>query len=585
MSPGPGSESDDEMSVHAKRSSTETSGLDTSLPTLSAAPTIVGSREVPPRPPMSPENKRASTFSNEPTSATSDKRSSRFMPPVPGSPISSPRPPPPPPPPSAAPQRRPDAELHEPQDGRGESDYEGDYDTDIASSAKHKDALGSHARESSLDDSTTADDTPVTTPAPQSSMSRAVPPLPPQNAPKTRLSMDQPRAPPPVPPPQTMPSPHDVDYDPYRYMEKNRPVPPVPGAADAPEPEHDLQGESSADDVPLQQTKRSMDRPPPPPPGQMTPHERAPPLPPTPQQPPLSTQPQPRQSLDVHRSNTMGRKSMEQSRATGEQGPIAQDVDLGESTQWWTAPRPLPPILQNRNGVDLLSECEESTRPRRGGRSEVVKEIYVLFMDYSSTTITAMYDANSPAQAHLDQKHEPPPPHLRQDQLEAYWPQFGAKIAEAASAAGNSKKDTIIGDGSPASLPLELIRQHSGALQPIGNRAYGATVYFNMANATHKQFDEIRPGDIITVRNAKFEGHHGTIRQKYKQDFGPFHVAIVEDWDGTKRAVRAWEQGREGKGGKGGGVRSEKFRLGDLRSGEVKIWRVVGRSWVGWDGQ
>ena len=59
----------------------------------------------------------------------------------------------------------------------------------------------------------------------------------------------------------------------------------------------------------------------------------------------------------------------------------------------------------------------------------------------------------------------------------------------------------------------------------------------------------------------------------------PEHVGIVVDWDGTKRKLRAWEQGREGRR-----VKMESFRLGDLRSGEVKIWRVVGRAWVGWEG-
>jgi myosin tail region-interacting protein MTI1 len=271
---------------------------------------------------------------------------------------------------------------------------------------------------------------------------------------------------------------------------------------------------------------------------------------------------------------------MDAGRPSGEfGGQIAQDVDLAESTQWWTAAQPLPPSLQNRNGVDILSESEESQKSRRGGRTAISKDIYVLFMDYSQTVITAQYDSREPSDVSLEQRHEPPPPKLRQDQLESYWQKFGRSIAEKASAAGNSKKDQIIGDGTPASLPLELIKQHTDALLPVGTRAYGALVYANLANASTQQFDEIRPGDIITVRNAKFEGHHGAMKTRYKVDYGPWHVGVVEEWDGTRRSVRAWEQGREKKGG----VRSEKFRLGDLRSGEVRVWRVVGREWVGWE--
>ena len=45
--------------------------------------------------------------------------------------------------------------LHRDEDEEEEevTEYEGDYDTDIASSVPHKDALKSHARESSFDES------------------------------------------------------------------------------------------------------------------------------------------------------------------------------------------------------------------------------------------------------------------------------------------------------------------------------------------------------------------------------------------------------------------------------------------------
>lgn len=130
-------------------------------------------------------------------------------------------------------------------------------------------------------------------------------------------------------------------------------------------------------------------------------------------------------------------------------------------------------------------------------------------------------------------------------------------------------------------LISDLIKAQPEALHPVGNRAFGALVYANLANASVMQFDEIRAGDIVTLRNAKFEGKHsGPMHQKYKQDLGAGHVAIVAEWDGTRKKVRAWEQGREKAK-----VRMESFRLGDLKSGEVRVWRVVGREWVGWEGE
>ena len=72
------------------------------------------------------------------------------------------------------------------------------------------------------------------------------------------------------------------------------------------------------------------------------------------------------------------------------------------------------------------------------------------------------------------------------------------------------------------------------------------------------------------------------MHQKYNVEVGkPDHVGVVFDWDGTKKKVRAWEQGRESQSRK---VKLESFKVGDLRSGEVRVWRVMGRGWVGWEG-
>ncbi|KAF2218017.1 hypothetical protein CERZMDRAFT_108588 [Cercospora zeae-maydis SCOH1-5] len=577
LSPGTGSESDDVASVRnlgstAATPSAEAPGLPIRTMSVRSPPPVPGSETA-----KSPEGRRGSYFSGDSQTATSDKRTSRAPPPVPGSPVTSPRAPPPPPPHAVT---HPATDLQAGDDGR-ESEYEGDYDTDIASSVKHKDALkaGTHVREPSLDDSTEPRSPP---PPPHGTAPRYVPPPPPAHAP--RPSVDTPRAPPPVPPAAPRdPAPGDDDYDPFRYdSTRSPPPPPVPSAAPiaAPPlpPPRQPEPESSADDADefysVTPPKRSLEDPsraapaPPPPAAQ--------PPPPTAQAPPSRAPP--RESVDLHRSNVAIRRSMDQPRPSMDNGHIAQDIDMAESTTWWTAPQPLPPALQNRQGVDILSESEESTTSKRGGRKEVTKEIYILYIDYSQTIITVRFDAGNPTDVQIEQQHRPPPAKLRQEQLEGYWQRFGRNISESANALGQAKKDTSVGNGSPAALPAELIKNTPKALQPVGNRAYGALVYANLANASTQQFDEIRPGDIVTLRNTRFEGTHGAVKHKYKQEYGSMHVAIVEEWDGTRRAIRGWEQGREKQK-----VRSEKFRLGDLRSGEVKVWRVVGRDWVEWE--
>jgi myosin tail region-interacting protein MTI1 len=223
-----------------------------------------------------------------------------------------------------------------------------------------------------------------------------------------------------------------------------------------------------------------------------------------------------------------------------------------------------------------MFEMEDNSSSRRGGHTTVLKSVYVLFPDYSQTIVTAHFDAKAPQDVTLDQRHEPPPPRLRQDQLEQYYSMYGAQIASHLK----SMENTIIGDGTPHAVVLETLSKLKDVLMPIGTRAFGAPVYANLANATVQQFDEIRPGDIVTFRNAKFQGKHGAMHAKYSMEAGkPDHVGIVADWDGTKKKIRALEQGRESRK-----CKVESFRLGDLRSGEVRVWRVMPRAWVGWEG-
>lgn len=227
-----------------------------------------------------------------------------------------------------------------------------------------------------------------------------------------------------------------------------------------------------------------------------------------------------------------------------------------------------PPSLQGRK--DILLELDES----RNGNS-VEKVVFVLYMDYSQTVISARFNANDVSNVQLEQEHQPPPTRLRQDQLEAAHDQYGSRIAKDVE----SKQNTVVGDGSPHGLIAELLRPYQDALRPISTRSFGALVYANLANASTQQYDEIRPGDIVSFRNAKFQGKHGPMHAKYAAEVGkPDHVGVVVEWDGSKKKVRVWEQGRESKK-----VKPDSYRMGDLRSGEVRVWRVMGRSWVGWN--
>lgn len=419
------------------------------------------------------------------------------------------------------------------------TEYEGDYDTDIASSVPHKDALKAHAREPSADDTLHSPETPgAPPPLPPQSPRGVPPPLPSQPPPQPkRTSVDAPRAAPPPPPP--------AGDEQGGAAETGRGQ-----ARKTPRIEEEAYFTAASPSVPQ---SPGFDR-------------RVPPT------TPGGTRHASRQSTDAQR---ISRRSTDMHRPSLDSGFIANDIDLGAQSGWWKQANQLPPYFQGRR--DIYFETTESTTTNQGAKTVITREIFVLYQDYSQTIITVQFDPYDPSDVQLDQRHDPPPRPLRQDEMEEFYDRFGRQISETAT----SKKDSIVGDGTPHSLVHELLRPLNGALAPIGTRSFGALVYSNMANASTQQNDVIRPGDIMSVRNGKFQGKHGPMHAKYSAEVGkPDHVAVVAEWDGTKKKVRAWEQGRENKK-----VKVESYKLDDLRSGEVKIWRVVPRSWVGWNSQ
>ncbi|KAF7511515.1 hypothetical protein GJ744_004103 [Endocarpon pusillum] len=600
----PGELSDDEISTHESPTSQHNIAEETSRPqSRDVQPPFTA----PPVPTGRPEGESSlpSQTSGTP-SLEKEKRTSRGLPPLPpSSPITGSAQQfraPPPPPPGQPPSRKSTSQSRHitvtTQQGGADAsegevtEYDGDYDTDIASSAKHKDALKSHARDSSLDDDTIVDQVASKQsasppgrgppPLPNVSAPRDVPPPPPpiHSGKQSRKSSDMPRAaPPPVPPPKEALQADDENaYDPYQHYAPEHDIAsptssqPFSPVTKPPEPDVDDDDDDLYDASP-----RSARAPP------LQPAQGPPPS--MPIQPPHAQQNIPRQSLDILRSQTAARRSMEVPRPSSEHGFMATDIDLAPSSQWYAqTPDVPPPSLQSRN--DILYEIESSTSSRRGGKSTISKDIYILYMDYSQTVITANFDASDPSSVVLEQRHERPPPPPRQDQLESASSQFGTRIASSVP----SKASITVGDGTAHALILHLLGPLSpNVLQPVGTRAYGAPVYSNLANASTQQFDEIRPGDIVTFRNAKFAGHKGGLHTKYSMEVGkPDHVAVVADWDGTKKKIRVWEQkGKDGKekdGAKGAKVREESYRVSDLKSGEVRVWRVIGRGWVGWDG-
>lgn len=476
-----------------------------------------------------------------------------FIPPIPNvaPQHSAPKAVPPPPPANPpVPHSRPQTANEGAGSSEESTEYEADYDTDMANKVLKKDALKAHhSNEETYEDE--EDDEPTDLPSPTYTSppprfpappppAAAAPSMPPPSTPsgstRTRPSFDAHRSPPPAPPAQSNIVEEQDNYDGY-FAPAQLPAP--------------LSQPISA--VTSHQVVAS-------PPG--TPDQRRP-----------TTGASTRPSGEYQRGGSSGRRSIDQSRPNIHDF-IAKDVDLAEASQWWRTPNQLPASLQGKL-KDIHFEVDESTTSHANGTQTLDRNYYIIFHDYSQTVISVSFDRQDPGQYTISQRHEGPPPQPRQDQLEDAHQQFGTKIYEGAL----NRQSTVVKDGTPISLVTELFTLVPDALPPAGSRAFGALVYANLANASTQQHDEIRPGDIVTFRHARFQGHKGGLHQKYVSEVGkPEHFAVVVDWDGTKKKLRAFEQGREK-----GKVKIESFKMSDLKSGEVKVWRVMDRKWIRWD--
>jgi myosin tail region-interacting protein MTI1 len=292
-----------------------------------------------------------------------------------------------------------------------------------------------------------------------------------------------------------------------------------------------------------------------------------------------SLPPEPSSPASLHRrtrpdrmssESSQGRSSLDQNRRDG--GYIAlKEEDIHGGREWWRDPASPPPIFKNR--PDLVYEVEDSSSTKRGGRTTSTREVYILFSDYSQTIVTVQFDRDDPSQATLKQRHLPPPASPSKAELESRYEQVGLQIV----ALTQSKLGVSVGDGTSMALIREIFSKLDNCLPSAGGRAHGALVYSNLGNSSTKQFDEIRPGDIVAFRNAVFQAHGG-LRGKVTTEVGkPDHTAVVQEWNGSKKKLKVLEQGRESRK-----VGNNSYKIGDLKSGEVHVFRPMSRSWVDW---
>ncbi|KAF8885672.1 hypothetical protein CPB84DRAFT_1865160 [Gymnopilus junonius] len=176
--------------------------------------------------------------------------------------------------------------------------------------------------------------------------------------------------------------------------------------------------------------------------------------------------------------------------------------------------------------------------------------------------------------------HPPAPPaaerQMSADDLIALWGRVGVQVCEAATTLFEKSKKTLIGDGTYSGFIRSVLAAvpNAAAIPNPEFAGYGYLIYAQNGGAVQKRVSEIMPGDIVEIHDAKFKGHKGL--QTYHQNVGGVGgevlVGVVGEVEAKKSKIRVF-QANQHVGQQT--VESVSYRLEDLKSGIVKIYRVL----------
>ncbi|ABN67329.2 predicted protein, partial [Scheffersomyces stipitis CBS 6054] len=231
---------------------------------------------------------------------------------------------------------------------------------------------------------------------------------------------------------------------------------------------------------------------------------------------------------------------------------------------WWLK-NGLPESIAGRSGTDFIFESDSNKIRRRGNRTIEYRDYYILFYDLSQLVFEIQFESEDPrSTVKLINSYAKPIP--------VYHKLYGQQIVSyAAQFLGTKIQDEIV------SHSLQV----SGAeiISPIGNKSFGVTIYKNLNNTNVSKIDEIKPGDVLWVKNGKYVSHKGLMGAKSVTLEGPDNVytAIIYEYDPKKEKFKVIESDSTGH------VKKESFKIGEFKSGRIRVFRPVGRDYVEWD--
>lgn len=158
---------------------------------------------------------------------------------------------------------------------------------------------------------------------------------------------------------------------------------------------------------------------------------------------------------------------------------------------------------------------------------------------------------------------------LSSDDLISLWGRVGVQVCEAATNLFERSKKGLIGDGTYPGFIRAVIREVPNA---VLTDDLGYVIYKQQGGSVQKRASDIMPGDLLALHDAKFKGHKGL--QAYHQNVGADEpvLGVVSEFEPKKSKIRLF-QANQHVGQQT--VESVSYRLEDLKSGSIIVYRVV----------
>ncbi|SCU79246.1 LAFA_0B01750g1_1 [Lachancea sp. 'fantastica'] len=244
-------------------------------------------------------------------------------------------------------------------------------------------------------------------------------------------------------------------------------------------------------------------------------------------------------------------------------------IKFDHTNEWWLE-KTIPAGLISDNRLKYIWEVDETMLTKRCNQHWLMRDFYILFEDYTQLHATVVYN---PSKAHETIKfwQEFLPSPSSAHKLNEFASKIGYKIFEMASQSLNQPSQDFV---------FEIIKKMpESVLPPIASRTYGVPLltYSPDGAFAEEALKSVRPGDILVVRRGKFHSH-GKLLPKTTHELGmdttPY-AAVITEYDFSKNKFRVIEE-QHGK------TRQASYRLHDMKSGKLKVFRAVERSFVGW---